>query len=148
MDERKEPMISLRREKCLEFLEDYNECLHRDKEVRHVDEWQEKGCTGRAGAAQAHEDAEQRQRQGFVQLCALRFPVPGLPWRCPSAALRGCRRRRCMRKLLVTCTAQLQLASKCGVSRPCWFPQRTRRQLIERERRAQLAGGVAKVAAH
>lgn len=33
MDERKEPMIALRREHCLEWLEDYNECLHREKEV-------------------------------------------------------------------------------------------------------------------
>lgn len=27
-------MINLRREECMEWLEDYNECLHREKEVR------------------------------------------------------------------------------------------------------------------
>eukprot|EP00798_Chlamydomonas_sp_ICE-L_P031741 gene31741-6941_t len=31
MDESKEPMMSLRKKECMEWLEDYNECLHRDK---------------------------------------------------------------------------------------------------------------------
>lgn len=34
MDESKAPMIYLRRQECQEWIEDYNECLHRDKEVR------------------------------------------------------------------------------------------------------------------
>lgn len=33
MDESKAPMMELRRKECMEWLEDYNECLHRDKEV-------------------------------------------------------------------------------------------------------------------
>ncbi|PNH02432.1 NADH dehydrogenase [ubiquinone] iron-sulfur protein 5-B [Tetrabaena socialis] len=32
MDEGTAPMISLRREQCMVSLEDYNECLHREKE--------------------------------------------------------------------------------------------------------------------
>eukprot|EP00798_Chlamydomonas_sp_ICE-L_P032537 gene32537-17253_t len=31
MDESKEPMMSLRKRECMDWLEDYNECLHRDK---------------------------------------------------------------------------------------------------------------------
>jgi hypothetical protein len=75
MDERKEPMIALRREHCLEWLEDYNECLHREKEVNIV----------AAG---------------------------------PSLRLLD---------------AVLQIILSVS--------QRTRRQVVERERRAQLAGG-------
>lgn len=33
MDESKAPMIQLRREECMEWLVDYNECLHHEKEV-------------------------------------------------------------------------------------------------------------------
>ncbi len=79
-------MINLRREECMEWLEDYNECLHREKEVR---------CLRWVG-------------------------------RCPAACL-GCS------------------PSAICASLP---PQRTRRQVVERERQRQLSGGSKAAGGH
>lgn len=34
LDESKAPMVNIRKQECKEWLEDYNECLHRQKQVR------------------------------------------------------------------------------------------------------------------
>jgi hypothetical protein len=37
MDESKAPTVNQRKQECIEWLEDYNECLHHEKEVGPMD---------------------------------------------------------------------------------------------------------------
>jgi hypothetical protein len=36
MDESKAPTVNQRKQECIEWLEDYNECLHHEKEVSRL----------------------------------------------------------------------------------------------------------------